>query len=191
MTAGGGDVLRPKEPRDIRAGMVAEVAAHVLALLPVGYWQRRLAARAFALALVPPIPRDDEMVRVRRLRGAVPMLILSTSAMTWGLVPWVWRGEPRLQVREARLAVRRVRAVTAAEACAVVFLSAPEDGVPHQLFARVRLGGPDVARVTVGGVTWAELADILQDASADLDEAMGGEAAGRGHRQLLRLALAS
>lgn len=183
--------LSPRDPRDIRAAMVADVAAQVLSRLPVGYWQRRLAARAFALSLVPPVPRDLDAVRVRRLRGSVPILILSSSAMNWGLVPWVWRGDPRHQVREARLAVRRVRAVTAVPSCAVVFLCAPEHGVPHQLFARVRLGGPDCARVTVGGVTWEELADILHDASADLDDVRGGAAAVRARQQLLRLASAS
>jgi hypothetical protein len=161
--------LRPRDPQEIRAAMAVHIAAHAFGLLPLGFWQRRVAARAFGLAMVPPLPRSTLQLHVRRLRGASPTLTLSTSVMTWGLAPWLWRGEPRAQVREARFVVRRVRAVTSVSSCGVVFLVPPSRADLVHLAPRVRLGSPDLAKVAVGIVTWADLASVLDDAIADLD----------------------
>ena len=42
--------LRPREPWMLRNAIATHVVAQVLAALPIGYWQRRLAARAWAPA---------------------------------------------------------------------------------------------------------------------------------------------
>ena len=50
--------LHPRAPWTIRNLVATQGLAHVLPTLPVGYWQRRVAARAFALVLMPAIPRE-------------------------------------------------------------------------------------------------------------------------------------
>jgi hypothetical protein len=178
--------LRPRDPQEIRAAMAVHIAAHAFGLLPLGFWQRRIAARAFGLAMVPPLPRSTLQLHVRRLRGASPTLTLSTPVMTWGLSPWPWQGEPRMQVREARFLVRRVRAVTSVPSCGVVFLVPPSQAGTLHLAPRVRLGSADLVRVAVGIVTWADLASVLDDAVADLDEPTAALAA-RARTQLSAL----
>ena len=178
--------LRPRDPQEIRAAMAVHIAAHAFGLLPLGFWQRRIAARAFGLATVPPMPRSTFRLQVRRLRGVVPTLTVSTPVMTWGLAPWGWQGEPRQQVREARFLVRRVHAVTSVSSCGVVFLVPPSQADLVHVVPRVRLGSPDLARVAVGIATWTDLAAVLDDAIADLDEPTAA-LAGRARAQLAAL----
>ena len=105
--------LQPRAPWTIRNLVAAQGLAHVLPTLPVGYWQRRVAARAFALDLMPAIPRESQHVRLVRLPGMPPLWLLASTVMTWGLVPWMWRADARTERAEARAAVARVRGVHA------------------------------------------------------------------------------
>ena len=100
--------LQPRAPWTIRNLVAAQGLAHVLPTLPVGYWQRRVAARAFALDLMPAIPRESQHVRLVRLSGMPPLWLLASTVMTWGVVPWMWRADARTERAEARAAVARV-----------------------------------------------------------------------------------
>ena len=108
----------PRDPLHLRPGVTTQLLPQLLATLPIGYWQRRLGARAFGLDLMPPVPRTSYAVRVRRLPGAPPIPVLATDVMTWGWVPWVWSEDPRGPLREPRNAVRRVIAATTTAGCA-------------------------------------------------------------------------
>ncbi len=70
---------------DIEAtGLIADTCSR----LPVPFWQRRFAARAFGAPTLPPVDRDwSGGASVRRLRLGEPLFLLQTSAALWALSP--------------------------------------------------------------------------------------------------------
>ena len=168
--------LHPRAPWSIRNLLTAQVLAHVLPAVPVGYWQRRIAARGFALDVVPATPRTSQHVAVRRLPGAPPVWIVSSVVMTWGLIPWVWRADARSERNDARAAVSRVRAAARTPACAAVFVASDEEGTRLRHMSRLRLTGASSSVTAVGVITLDDIHAVLAEASADL-EGRDGEGA--------------
>jgi hypothetical protein len=160
--------LQPRAPWSICNLLAAQSLAHVLPWLPVGYWQRRVGARAFALDIMPTTPRGSQHVQVVRLPGAPPLWLLASDVMTWGVVPWVWRADASSERAAARAVVRRVRTAARTHACAVVFVGAASGGARLQHMPYLRLTGTASTVTTVGFITLEEIVDVLAEASADL-----------------------
>ena len=120
--------IHPREEWAIRNAMATSVAARVLALLPIGYWQRRVAARAWSLETMPVVPRESQLVRAWRHPGPSPLWILSTDVMAWGLIPWLWRADARTEVEEARRALQQFVRAAERPTCAALFVA--EQGLP-------------------------------------------------------------
>lgn len=162
----------PREPLALQRRLVSSLAPNVLASLPIGYWQRRVGARAFALQLVPAQPRHAQTVTITRLAGVPPITVLRTPVMTWGWVPWIWNGDQRVAVREARLACRRVMASAATPHASVVFVVHARWPVA-QVLPRLRLSPAAAQETAIGLITVTELAELFEEAAADLDAASG------------------
>ena len=160
--------LQPHAPWTIRNIVAAQGLAHALPALPVGYWQRRVAARAFALDLVPAIPRESPHVRLVRMPGMPPLWLLTSAVMTWGVVPWVWRADARTERAEARAAVNRVLAATRTPACAVVFVASASDRTRLRHMSHLHAAGRAATMTAVGFVTLDEIVDVLAEAAGDL-----------------------
>lgn len=64
--------------------LVANTCTH----LPVGFWQRRLAARVFGLSVVPPMDRHrPSTADCWTLGGTDPVFVVETGVALWGLAP--------------------------------------------------------------------------------------------------------
>ena len=165
-------VLMPRDPAVLQRTIVSSLVPNVLASLPIGYWQRRVGARAFALQLVPAQPRHEQTVTVGRLGGVPPITVLRTPVMTWGWVPWIWEGDGQSAVTEARHALRRVLAASSTAYAGVVFIvHARWPAV--QVLPRLRLTPTMSDSTAVGIVTIDELSDVFEEAATDLDVADG------------------
>ncbi len=160
--------LQPRASWTIRHLRAAQVLAQVLPSVPVGYWQRRIGARAFALDIVPTMPRESQHVRLLRLPGMPPVWLLASAVMTWGVVPWMWRADARSDGAEARASVARVRAAAATPACAVVFVASEAEQTRLRHMPHLRLTGTASTVTAVGLVTIDDIVAVLADASADL-----------------------
>lgn len=182
--------IQPQHAWQIRNAMAAQVAAHVLAALPIGYWQRRVAARAWSLETMPVIPRESQKVHAWREPGPPTTWVLVTDVMAWGLIPWLWCADARTEVAEARHALQRFARGTARPACAAIFI-APGGSGPRIHLPRLRMPGPGAAGMAVGVITWPELADVFTEANAEVGSLRGRHAAAYGARQLTLLSQAS
>ena len=160
--------LQPRAPWTIRNLVATQGLAHVLPTLPIGYWQRRVAARAFALDLMPVIPRESQHVRLVRLSGMSPMWLLASTVMTWGMVPWMWRADARTERAEARAAVARIRGVTRTPTCAVVFVVSASERTRLRHMSHLHATGSAATVSAVGFITLDEIVDVLAEAAANL-----------------------
>lgn len=80
--------LQPRRADDIRNVQAARLAANTCSHLPVGFWQRRVAARAFGLSVVPPVDRYEPGRAVCwTLGGTDPVFVLETGVAIWGFAP--------------------------------------------------------------------------------------------------------
>ena len=174
---GSRDGLQPHAPWAIRHLVAAQLFAHALPGLPVGYWQRRIAARAFALDVVPAVPRESQVVSVARMPGVPPIWVLASDVMTWGVVPWVWRAEARSERAQARGAVARVRTAARTPHCAVVFVTSTDETRRTAHMPRLRLTGAASAVTAVGLITLGEIAEVLEEAARDLVDREGHQIA--------------
>jgi len=160
--------LQPRAPWSLRNLIAAQGLAHVLPTLPVGYWQRRVGARAFALDMVPAMPRESQHVQFTRMPGVPPFWLLASSVMTWGVVPWIWRADARSERAEARAAIARVRNATRTPTCAVVFVASAAERTRLRHMSYLRATGTAAAVSAVGFITLEEIVDLLEEASGDL-----------------------
>lgn len=195
--------IRPRDAWTIRNAMAVQVAAHVLAALPIGYWQRRVAARAWSLETMPVIPRESQQIRAWRLPGPPAIWVLATEVMIWGLVPWVWRADARTEVTEARRALRQFTRMASRPACAAIFITAADVADPRLHLPRLRMspslasaaigdgGLPAFGPMPVGVITWSELGEVFTEAATEANSLRGRDAATYGARQLERLAQTS
>lgn len=175
--------LQPRPSAHLRNEVASQVAAHVCTTLPVGYWQRRLSARAFGLEPFPAMPRDSQHVRVSRLPGVPPIRLLSTEVLTWGLLPWTWPGRDRTSLGEARRAIGRLLAASPTLDCVAVIVASPDTDLRAAL-PRLRLAGVGAPEVAVGVVTWPDLADLCEEAVRDLGDRRATAVAAQGARLL-------
>jgi hypothetical protein len=176
--------LQPRAPWSLRNLVAAQGLAHVLPTLPVGYWQRRVGARAFALDVVPTMPRASQHVQFNRMTGVPPLWVLATSVMTWGIVPWIWRADARTERAEARQVLARIRSATRTPTCAVVFVASASDRTRLRHMSYLRATGTAAAVSAVGFITLDEIVDLLSEASADLDGRECAAAVGDALRRL-------
>ena len=176
--------LQPRAPWSLRNLVAAQGLAHVLPTLPVGYWQRRVGARAFALDVVPTMPRASQHVQFNRMTGVPPVWVLATSVMTWGIVPWIWRADARTERAEARQVLARIRSATRTPTCAVVFVASASDRTRLRHMSYLRATGTAAAVSAVGFITLDEIVDLLSEASADLDGRECAAAVGDALRRL-------
>jgi hypothetical protein len=160
--------LQPRAPWSLRNLVAAQGLAHVLPALPVGYWQRRVGARAFALDVVPAMPRESQHVQFTRMPGVPPVWLLTSAVMTWGIAPWIWRADARSERAEARATIARVRAATRTPTCAVVFVASANERTRLRHMSYLRATGTAAAVSAVGFITLDEIVDVLAEASADL-----------------------
>lgn len=203
--------IHPRDEWAIRSAMAAQVAARVLAVLPIGYWQRRVAARAWSLETMPAVPRESQLVRAWRHPGPVALWTLDTDVMTWGLIPWIWRADARTEVGEARRALQQFARTAGRSSCAALFIAPQGLPGPRSHLPRLRMspwraqesvggaGAParssspcgEDAHPSVGVITWPELAEVFAEASLDAGSLRVRHAAEYGADQLDRLAQAS
>lgn len=160
--------LQPRAAWTIRNLAAAQVLAQVVPSVPVGYWQRRIGARAFALDIVPTMPRESQHVRLLRLPGMPPVWLLASAVMTWGVVPWMWRADARTERIEARAAVARVRDAARTPACAVVFVASVAERTRLRHMPHLRITGAAATVTAVGLITTDDIVAVLTDAAADL-----------------------
>lgn len=165
-------VLVPRDPAALQRTIASSLVPNVLASLPIGYWQRRVGARAFALQMVPAQPRHAQTVTVTRLPGTPPITVLRTPVMTWGWVPWIWEGDLRIATGEARTALRRVLAASTTSSAVVVFVVHAR-WPAAQVLPRLRLSPATTQSTAVGLVTIGELSDLFEEAALDLDATSG------------------
>ncbi len=160
--------LHPRAPWSLRNLLSAQVLAHVLPSVPVGYWQRRVGARAFALDVLPAMPRASQHVSVTRQPGVPPIWMVTSEVMTWGVIPWIWRADPRSERADARAAVARVRAAARTPTCAAVFVASEADRTRLRHMAHLRLTGAASVVTVVGMISLEDIDAVLAEASADL-----------------------
>jgi hypothetical protein len=80
--------LQPRRADDIRNVQAARLAANTFSHLPIGFWQRRIAARAFGLSVVPPVDRYEPGRAVCwTIGGPDPVFVLETGVAIWGFAP--------------------------------------------------------------------------------------------------------
>ena len=183
--------LQPQDAWKIRNAMAAQVAAHVLVALPIGYWQRRVAARAWSLDTMPAIPRESQQVQAWRQPGPPATWMLATDVMTWALIPWLWRADPRSEIAAARQALQRVARFSQRPLCAAIFVTPHGQSGPRTYLPRLRLASAESSGMAVGVITWRELADVFEEATAEVASPRGRDAAAYGARQLALLVQAS
>lgn len=183
--------LQPQDAWKIRNAMAAQVGAHVLAALPIGYWQRRVAARAWSLESMPIIPRESQQVQAWRQPGPPDTWVLSTDVMVWGLIPWLWHGESRTQVSDARRALQRFGRIAGRPVRAAIFVAPHGLAGPRTYLPQLRIGPTVMAGMAVGVITWHELADVFREATMEVRSLRGRDAASYGARQLDLLAQAA
>jgi hypothetical protein len=183
--------LQPQDAWKIRNAMAAQVAAHVLVALPIGYWQRRVAARAWSLDTMPAIPRQSQQVQAWRQPGPPATWILTTDVMTWALIPWLWQGDCRSEVAAARQALQRVARFAQRPLCAAIFVTPHGQAGPRAYLPRLRLFTTDSSAMAVGVITWNELADVFDEAVVEVPSLRGRDAAAYGARQLALLSQAA
>jgi len=145
--------LQPRAAWTIRNLVAAQVLAQVVPSVPVGYWQRRIGARAFALDIVPTMPRESQHVRLLRLPGMPPVWLLASAVMTWGVVPWMWRADARTERADARAAVARVRDAARTPACAVVFVASVAERTRLRHMPHLCITGAAATVTAVGFIT--------------------------------------
>jgi hypothetical protein len=179
--------IQPQDAWKIRNAMATQVAAHVLAALPIGYWQRRVAARAWSLETMPVIPRESHQVQAWRQPGPPATWVLSTDVMIWGLIPWLWRADPRVEVAEARRALQRFARVASRPACAAIFIAPQGAAGPRLHLPRLRMADAGSASMAVGVITWRELCDVFDEATTEVASTRGRDAAAYGATQLALL----
>lgn len=160
--------VRPRAHWSLRNLLSAQVLAHVLPAVPVGYWQRRVGARAFALDLLPAMPRFSQHVSVSRLPGVPPIWIVTSEVMTWGVIPWIWRADARTERADARAAVSRVRSAARTPTCAAVFVASADERTRLKHMSHLRLTGSASSVTAVGVITLDDIDAVLAEASADL-----------------------
>lgn len=94
--------LQPRRADDLRNVQAARLAANTCSHLPVGFWQRRLAARAFGLSVVPPVDRHEPTRAVCwTLGGAHPVFVVETGVALWGISADV-HGDPVATLQQLR-----------------------------------------------------------------------------------------
>lgn len=183
--------LQPQDAWKIRNAMAAQVAAHVLVALPIGYWQRRVAARAWSLETMPAIPRESQQVQAWRQPGPPATWMLATDVMTWALIPWLWRADPRHEIAQARQSLQRVARFAQRPLCAAIFVTPHGQAGPRAHLPRLRLASAEGSGMSVGVITWTELADVFEEATLDVPSLRGRDAAAYGAQQLTLLTQAS
>jgi hypothetical protein len=176
--------VHPHDPKTIRNVLAAQVLAQVLPTLPLGYWQRRIAARAFALEPMPAMPRKSQGVHLLRLPGAPPIWLLSTALMTWGVVAWVWRADQREERAAVRAAVARVRRDGRHLTSAVLFVGTDAERTRLRHVPYLRLSGPAARVTTVGVLTIDDIVEVLAEACGDFGERPEAAAAADALRRL-------
>ncbi|BCS32299.1 hypothetical protein TBR22_A15090 [Luteitalea sp. TBR-22] len=182
--------ILPRDGASLHALHATRIAAQALRVLPIGYWQRRLAARAFSLELMPVMPRESLHVQARRLADHPGVWLLVTEAMAWGLVPWVWSGPLDRRVDGARAAMRAFQRAAPRAFGAVLFVTAPDDTTTRAVLHRIRPVGLAATYLAIGAVSWDQLDECFEDAADDLPQAGARAAALRASRRLAQLTTA-
>lgn len=179
--------VQPQDAWKIRNARAAQVAAQVFAALPIGYWQRRVAARAWSLETVPAVPRESQQVQAWRHPGPPPTWVLATGVMVWGVIPWLWCRGDRDDVAGARDAIRRVTRAAGRPYCAALLVAAPDQPDPRVHLPRLRLSTAGGWDTVVGVITWADLGDVFAEAAVEARSVRARDAAAYGARQLAAL----
>lgn len=154
-----GPPLRVPRPvtlqRDIEA---TRVVAYTCSRLPVPFWQRRLAARAFGAPTLPPVDRGwSGGASLRRLRLGEPLFVLQTSTATWALSPG-----GRHELQEVRDVLNDLDGPTDCSFVGVLgVVCDPQVGHPAPLLAAPRIAGR--IEPCVGLVSWSDAAAVFQD----------------------------
>ncbi len=154
--------LQPRRADALRNVQAVRLAANTCAQLPVGFWQRRLAARAFGLSVVPPVDRHEAARAVCwTLGGADPVFVLETGVALWGLAPTSDR-DPVETLQMLRAVGRRP--FTAVISVGPVSLTEPL-GAPDRA-GRMHILPSDALQI--GVLHWHDLATVFDDAAQTL-----------------------
>lgn len=172
--------IAPRESALLATVEGARLLAQVCCRLPVGFWQRRLAARAFSLSVLPPIDRHDtRLASSWRLDHGVPVFVLATRVAVWGLTPRTG-DDPDRVVRALQDAA--LRPFTAAITLAPPGVRRP---APPPAGRRPPLR---LAHGVQGSLLWADAVAILREAAAAPGDARRAEQCGHAADQLVALA---
>lgn len=160
----------PRRADDLRNVQATRLAANLCAHLPVGFWQRRLAARAFGLSVVPPVDRHRPARAVCwTLGGTDPVFVLDTSVALWGFTP---RGQ-----RDPVDTLQMLRAIGQRPFTAVLSVvpfpkvdvvhAAPATGERRPAPRRLQILPSDALQM--GVLHWHDLMAVFDEAAQELE----------------------
>lgn len=148
-------LVQPRSAAELRNLQVARLLTSVCTALPVGFWQRRLAARAFGLSIVPPVDRFGTTRAVATRRGGDrPVLVLQTPVARWALVPQLDRDPIGV--------LQQLRSMGLRPFTAIVML-VPGVCAPEARRAIAHRQGRMTDAVRVGALDWRDVRALLED----------------------------
>lgn len=151
-------MLRPSVgARDVEA---TRLLARVCARLPTGFWQRRMAARAFGLtATLPPVDREGPGgVTLTCVRCPLPLYLLVSPCAVWALSPGgQHRASEVLSVLDA-VGPRSYQA-----AIGIIRHRDRAEYIPLVAGPRLTREAPD--ELKIGLLTWTDARAIFRDAA--------------------------
>lgn len=147
--------LQPRSTAELRNIQAARLLSSVCTTLPVGFWQRRLAARAFGLSIVPPVDRYGQTRATAARRGGDrPILVLETPVARWALVP---------QMDRDPIAVLQVLRSMGLRSFTAVLMLVPGVCAPIARRAIAHRQGRMTDAVRVGTLDWRDIRALLED----------------------------
>jgi hypothetical protein len=170
----------PRPADHLRGVLASRLAATVCSHLPVGFWQRRLAARAFGLSVVPPVDRHrPQQATTWTVTGVDPIFVIETPLALWALLPGAEQDPVAVLQRLHLLGPHQFTALLAVR---------PSGHVERLLPRRRRRPAVVTSEaLQIGAVHWSDLRDIFDEAAQVLREPAQRDLAARAARTLRSL----
>lgn len=153
--------LQPRRADDIRNVQAARLVANTCSHLPIGFWQRRIAARAFGLSVLPPVDRHEPGRAVCwTIGGPDPVFVLETGVAIWGFAP--------RSGRDPVAVLQMLRAIGPRPFTAVITIvpMPGDEPVPVQPVRRHVLASD---ALQIGVLHWHDVSAVFDDAATMLE----------------------
>ena len=166
--------FQPRHADALRNLQAVRLAANTCAHLPVGFWQRRMAARAFGLSVVPPVDRHRPSRAVCwTLGGTDPVFVIETGVALWGLAPHSDR-DPVTTLQMLRAVGRRpfsaVISVVPFPVVEPLRLADRGQAIGHQENGGRRMHILPSDALQFGVLHWHDLEAVFDDAAQELED---------------------